>query len=344
MKKEEYDLFGESNGIGNDTIYDVYANINKNISQCRAIPKNTLNAYFKFKGSYDQGTRVRAIVENYHSGDPARMKMAQYDIVIELYNYVLEYIAKCAPTFQNERADLIQESCAAISEKLKDFNPDLGTATTFFSSHIKHVIFLYTGNLTNHDTSYYSSDTNKVTKAIREMESKGFVVTVESVATYLDMPYKQVETCMNIIHRSTEVHYENFEELEPYLNDFNLGPEAKTLQNEQQNNLANALMKIPKRSLQMFEMYNGINGNKMSYTQIASLFGTNAGTVSKEVEQVRMQLMNDKNLTDYRMQRRHRVKESEEIPLIPEIEDTYDVFGDEGDADYIPQNEKHKKP
>ena len=108
--------------------------------------------------------------------------------------------------------------------------------------------------------------------------------------------------------------------------------------------MANALMKIPKRSLQMFEMYNGINGNKMSYTQIASLFGTNAGTVSKEVEQVRMQLMNDKNLTDYRMQRRHRVKESEEIPLIPEIEDTYDVFGDEGDADYIPQNEKHKKP
>lgn len=201
----------------------------------------------------------------------------------------------------NSFEDMIQECFLEMCENFYKYDPEKGKATTFFMPIINHACFKYNYKK-RQSTSYYDSMIKKLSKKIKEYETKGLrfgfvssdkTYTVVNLAEDLQLSIKQV----NVLLDKMNITHSNYEQV--CLNSEYPSPEEEYFKKEEQAALKEALSELSEQELYVFCSINGIDTPEKKYTQLARELGIDSKKVQKINEIAILKLKNHPALYDY---------------------------------------------
>lgn len=227
-----------------------------------------------------------------------KLSGAKYSSYINIDKCIRYNIHHHYPTYEKEYGeDMYQEAYKRILENYKNFNPDKGSAVTFFSKHINAAISDYiTKNISN-TTNYYAHINKKINKAIKEFEIQNLSYTDEDIAKKAEISTKTLKQCRESI-------IQNFVELDNNNNNENIVDINSNTENIVVNRITSrAIKKSLYKNLNKEERYIlfhslGIEDyEKLSDVKLAKKLGCSDNTVRRRREKILQKL---KNLPEFK--------------------------------------------
>ena len=227
------------------------------------------------------------IMEDYHSGNPARQDKAMTDAINALNGIIFLIIRRHYSTYApNYIADLVQEGKMGILKGLKKYDPEMGMPSTFFHSYIKHEIQTFINENVNKTTAHYSSNIRKINKAIAYFEDKQIPYTIADLVIKTQLSAESIEQALSIRNHANEIHYDGY--TDSYLtNTFHSAkipsPEQSLIENEELSTIQETLINtLTPQELAVVNRWYGLGGcAAMSCKKISKVLDMSVDQVKK---------------------------------------------------------------
>lgn len=165
------------------------------------------------------------IAEDYRSGDADRKADACEEMLCIMDAYIVYMARKRYPTYWNKYGDeLIQQGYLAVYSALADYDPKLGTPTTYFHRYIDHSMQEFINTQIHHSTPYYTNKLKKIDAVCKQMIKDGCEPTLEKICIQTGLSTKTVQTAMAIRNTSEA----SLSAYDPELNDTAFASQRKT--------------------------------------------------------------------------------------------------------------------
>lgn len=270
--------------------------------------------------------RMRKIMMDYHSGSTALKNLAVEQMLKEMEGFIGHMIKKHFAAFATEcYSDLYNEGVIAILEYMDKFNPDYGTATTYFTRPILHAMSAYVNQITNKSTAYYSAIMNKIRNAVSYFESQEIQPSLSDIAFHTGLSVKKVEEGLKRINAANEYHYTSDAELDSVLQHQTNNPEEDLLEKERNESIGRALGKLGDVDKKIILLRFGFDdGKSKSYSTIAKLVKLPINQVSNSINRSLRILRENPELRAYStgsaLKHKEEVLNNMEITLVPDME------------------------
>lgn len=287
----DYDGEYTDEDLGDDDDFDDpldEENINKRTSGSKKADKKQ-KVIPKSRRGEDVQKRFFAIMEDYHSGDPAREKYALECAVEELKGFIYSIIKKSYMTYaRNNYRDLVNEGVIGVIEGMKKYDPSKSMPTTFFSPYIKHEMQLLITKQVDKTTAHYSTNIKKINKVIEQFEINDIPYTNVDIAIQTGLSLETVNQSMAIRNFRDEIHADSCQD---GLIDANLKsrhmptPEEDYIEKEEHDVLYKAIDdNLTPTEIKVLEMHFGLNGTEtFSEGEIAKQLGIPKDKVKKHL-------------------------------------------------------------
>ena len=268
--------------------------------------------------------RMIEIMNRYHSGNEADRDQAKADLLESIEGFLGMAIKKYVPNYAQEYYhDLYNECVIAVLEAMDQFDPEKGTATTYFTPHLIHALSGFTNSVSNRSSSYYSANMNKIRAALVYFESRQVEPTISDLALHTGLSVQKVEQGLSRIMASDEFHYATEAELDAVLKRESRNPLDEYIEKERFEIMVEALRKLKDEDLQLLMMRMGFDSDRqLSYATIAQKTGQKVDDVKSSIARSIRILGDDKRLMEVLGkepgQKRQRIMNRNNMELLPD--------------------------
>ena len=220
----------------------------------------------------------KLIMDDYHSGDPARIQQAKDDACENLKGFIIYMIMRNFWTYcKNNFHDLLQSGYIGILKGLEVYNPEKAKPTTFFKTYIKSEISRYITEFLNHSTVHYASALNKINRAIRYFEANNIEYNDITLAEYTGIALTSVREALASKEAAISVNFQDELENESGAS-YQVGttitnPETAIEISERERTVKAALENLSEIEKTILLCHYGFDGKRMSMREIAENLG-----------------------------------------------------------------------
>lgn len=283
--------------------------------------------------------RMKTIMMNYHSNDPDAKQSAIEQMTLEIGGFLGYMIQKNFKAFAPEHyRDLYNEGVIAVIETMSKYNPEVSTATTYFTYPVLHAMSTYVNSITNKSSAYYAAIMNKIRSAINYFEAEERNWTITDLAYHTGLSVKKVEEGLKRINAVNEYRYENDAELDAVLNEQAKNPEEQLIEQEQEQMIKEALQRLSQEDREIIMYRFGFDdGKQKSFSKIAKLVGMPINQVSASISRSLRKLRESPELAEFQnveaRKKREAVLDDMKIVLAPkDIVNIYAELGQDNEA------------
>ena len=149
---------------------------------------------------------IQQYQKQYVHGTKEERKAAAKFFLDALELYIRDIMSSQYSSYYKDWDDMYQEAVLMILQKIPDYNSDLGTLTTFFTSYIQEGIRRVIRKAHVRTTPYYYLAQRKIDKAAENFQKKyGIEPTIEDLAAELNMKVFSILRILRVTERATEV-------------------------------------------------------------------------------------------------------------------------------------------
>ena len=225
-------------------------------------------------GMMDRDQRIRNIMKDYHSGNMELKQQSMASMLDEVDGFIRERVSKSS-FYKHDFDDVVSACRCEVLSEMKNYDPEKGAPTTYFSFIILHAISQYS------DTHY-----NKSTQP-------------GTIATRANLTVKQVMDGLSIIRAANEKSISETEGTREYLAMYTKSTEEDYLKREEKNMWVRAMNEIDDNAAQAFMLFYGIESPPMSCAEIAKVVGIPQKDVKRIVEHTKRYLARNKEIMRY---------------------------------------------
>ena len=250
-------------------------------------------------GMMDRDQRIRNIMKDYHSGNMELKQQSMASMLDEVDGFIRERVSKSS-FYKHDFDDVVSACRCEVLSEMKNYDPEKGAPTTYFSFIILHAISQYSDTHYNKSTQHYSQIANRVRTAVRTLRADGIEnPSPGTIATRANLTVKQVMDGLSIIRAANEKSISETEGTREYLAMYTKSTEEDYLKREEKNMWVRAMNEIDDNAAQAFMLFYGIESPPMSCAEIAKVVGIPQKDVKRIVEHTKRYLARNKEIMRY---------------------------------------------
>ena len=209
------------------------------------------------------------------------------DIAIkELEGFIYYMINKHFAVFVECKKDLFICGVIGVLKALKEFNPELTTASSFFIPYILDEMSAYIAEYINRTTKSKSKRIEETKKAITDLENQGISPSAENLAIYFNMSVKRIRERLRYIEIASTYPIDNSTETMLYERMSHYGqPEKTYIETEIKEDLKRCIQKLSDQEQAVILMRYGFDNDKMTFAGI----GKEVGRTGRQIRQIHEQ-------------------------------------------------------
>lgn len=283
--------------------------------------------------------KMLEIMHRYRTGDPEEVRWAKEALLSEIAGFLGMAIKKYAPNFAKDYYHEMYNECViAVLENMEKFDPEKGTATTFFTAPVIHALSNYSNMISNKSTAYYSQNMNKIRSALAYFEKIQMKPSLSDLALHTGLSVQKVEQGLNRIYATDEVYIATEAELDAVLKRESKSPEEECIEKERSQILKNAMAGLTKMDRYLLMLHFGFDEDKqLSLATIAKRTGIPVNQVSNSIARSLRILADNTELAALAgkspARKRQRAVNRTETELLPNT-NIINLFGDCLDEDF----------
>ena len=143
------------------------------------------------------------------TGDLKEIEEVQVYFLSSLKGFIYAKINKMAAGFKENHLEDIKHECyLELLCHLDEFDPTLGTRTTWATPYVVHAIYKYTTREGKRSSLYFGNMATKVNQAISECHKLNIYPSVEILSRMTNLSYSKTEEAIKTLIASKECHFE----------------------------------------------------------------------------------------------------------------------------------------